>query len=148
MPLRYPTTSRTLLEKIAAGDGIGWDEFYEKYAPVVRALARGKGIEDAEDICQQVMLQFFKQSGTFRFDPGLARFRTYFGRIVRAKIADHFRRGRDAVRDQVLFLQQIDHQTYQGSDDFGGYIRVFLPFKRQPDAFPHPAAAFTLSSPA
>ena len=34
MPLRYPTTSGTLLEKIAAGDGIGWDEFYEKYAPV------------------------------------------------------------------------------------------------------------------
>ena len=93
MPLKYPTTSKTLLDRIAAGDEISWDEFYERYGGIVRALAHLKGLNDAEadDICQQVMLQFFKQSKTFRFEPGIARFRTYFGRIVRAKIADHYR---------------------------------------------------------
>ena len=28
MSLKYPTTSKTLLDKIASGDEISWDEFY------------------------------------------------------------------------------------------------------------------------
>ena len=57
MPLKYPTTSKTLLDRIAAGDEISWDEFYERYGGIVRALARLKGLNaaEADDICQQVM---------------------------------------------------------------------------------------------
>ena len=96
MPIKYPTTSKTLLEKISSGDEISWDEFYRKYAPVIKAVAKYKGIEyDADDICQQVMMHFFKQSKTFRFDPDIARFRTYFGRIVRGRIIDHFRKKKE-----------------------------------------------------
>ena len=97
MLLKYPTTSKTLLDKIAAGDEIGWDEFYIRYRPIVKALALFKGLSDADadDICQQVMTQFFRQSRSFKFDPGLARFRTYFGRIVRGKIADFYRRKKE-----------------------------------------------------
>ena len=93
MSIKYPTTSKTMLEKISSGDEICWDEFYSRYSPVVIAIARFKGLDDttAQDICQQVMVQFFQQSKTFRFDPQLGRFRTYFGRIIRAKIADHYR---------------------------------------------------------
>ncbi len=91
--MKYPTTSPTLLDKIAGGDEIGWDEFYERYKPVVLALAKFKGLDDAaaKDVLQQVMLAFFQQSRTFRFDPDIARFRTYFGRIVTARIADYYR---------------------------------------------------------
>lgn len=97
MSLKYPTTSKTLLDKIASGDEISWDEFYLKYAPIVKAIACFKGLNevDADDICQQVMMQFFKQSKTFKFDPDVARFRTYFGRIVRGRIIDHFRRKKE-----------------------------------------------------
>ena len=48
----------------------------------------------AFDVCQQVMTQFFQQSRSFRFDPGIARFRTYSERIVQGKIADFYRRRR------------------------------------------------------
>ena len=93
MPIKYPTTSKTLLEKISSGDEISWDEFYRKYAPVIKAVAKYKGIEyDADDICQQVMMHFFKQSKTFKFDPGIAKFRTYLGRIVSWKIIDYYRK--------------------------------------------------------
>ena len=94
MPLKYPTTSKTLLDKIASGDEISWNDFYEKYSPIVKALAKFKGLDAAaaDDVCQQVMLQFFKQSKTFKFDPDIARFRTYFGRIVRWKIIDYYRK--------------------------------------------------------
>ena len=63
----------------------------------MKALAKFKGLDAnaADDICQQVMLQFFNQSKTFKFDPDIARFRTYFGRIVRGRIIDHFRRKKE-----------------------------------------------------
>lgn len=97
MPLKYPTTSRTLLDKLASGDEISWDEFFIRYSPIVKAIAIFKGLSesDADDICQQVMTQFFQQSRRFKFDPGIARFRTYFGRIVRSRIADFYRRKRE-----------------------------------------------------
>ena len=44
MSLKYPTTSKTLLEKIASGDEICWDEFFNRYAPVVKAVAQYKGL--------------------------------------------------------------------------------------------------------
>ena len=102
MSLTYPTTSKTLLEKISSGDEISWDEFYRKYAPVIKAVAKYKGIEyDADDICQQVMMHFFKQSKTFKFDPGIARFRTYLGRIVSWKIADYYRKKRNILSGEA-----------------------------------------------
>ena len=106
MPLKYPTTSKTLLDKIASGDEISWDEFYQKYSPIVKALAQFKGLNaaDADDICQQVMMQFFKQSKSFKFDPNIAKFRTYFGRIVNAKIINYFRRkeNKEILVDDVM----------------------------------------------
>lgn len=102
MPLKYPTTSKTLLDKIASGDEISWDEFYRKYAPVIKAVAKYKGIEyDADDICQQVMMHFFKQSKTFKFDPGIAKFRTYLGRIVSWKIVDYYRKKRKKLSGEL-----------------------------------------------
>ena len=103
MSLKYPTTSKTLLDKIASGDEISWDEFYQKYSPVVKAVAQYRGLRaaDAEDICQQVMMQFFKQSKTFRFDPDIARFRTYFGLIIQSKISDFYRKKREISVDEL-----------------------------------------------
>ena len=102
MSIKYPTTSKTLLEKISSGDEISWDEFYRKYAPVIKAVAKYKGIEyDADDICQQVMMHFFKQSKTFKFDPGIAKFRTYLGRIVSWKIIDYYRKKREKLSEEL-----------------------------------------------
>ncbi len=37
---------------------------------------------------QEVMIRFFKNSQTFVFDPNIAKFRTYFGKIISGKIID------------------------------------------------------------
>ncbi len=103
MDLKYPTTSKTLLDRIASGDEISWDEFYERYCGIVRNLAKFNGLDDAaaDDICQQVMFQFFKQSKTFKFDPDVARFRTYFGRIIQSKIASYYRGKKEDPSDEI-----------------------------------------------
>ena len=48
MNLKYPATSKTLLDRIAAGDEISWDEFYNRYCGIVRDIAKFKGLDDAE----------------------------------------------------------------------------------------------------
>ena len=60
------TTRTTLLEKIAAGDEIGWREFFETYRKLVIDLAKKEGIpEDGQsDILQEVMLGVF-HNGNF-----------------------------------------------------------------------------------
>ena len=112
MPLKYPTTSKTLLDKIASGDEISWNDFYEKYSPIVKALAKFKGLDAAaaDDVCQQVMLQFFKQSKTFKFDPDIARFRTYFGRIVQGRIIDYFRKKHETPVEELEAIP-VDAET-------------------------------------
>ena len=112
MSLKYPTTSKTLLDKIASGDEISWDEFYQKYSPIVKALAQFKGLNaaDADDICQQVMMQFFKQSKTFKFDPNIAKFRTYFGLIVNSKICSYFRKAKENPTDNLEWIP-VDEET-------------------------------------
>ena len=112
MSLKYPTTSKTLLDKIASGDEISWDEFYQKYSPIVKALAKFKGLNaaDADDVCQQVMMQFFKQSKSFKFDPNIAKFRTYFGLIVNSKICGYFRDNKETSTDDMEWVP-VDAET-------------------------------------
>ena len=50
---------------------------------------------ECDDLVQNVMLKFFDAEKKFVWDERRARFRTWFGRIVRTKIADHYRRRRE-----------------------------------------------------
>ena len=78
----------------------------------MKALAKFKGLDAAaaDDVCQQVMLQFFKQSKTFKFDPDIARFRTYFGRIVRGKIIDYYRKKHETPVEELEAIS-VDAET-------------------------------------
>ena len=39
--MNYPTTQSSLLERVQQGDEISWNEFYFRYAPVIRAAGMG-----------------------------------------------------------------------------------------------------------
>ena len=92
--MRYPTTSKTLLDKLQSGDAVSWTEFFDRYRGIIISLGNLKGLtpEECDDLVQEVMFCFFKNSKTFVFNPQLARFRTYFGRIIQARILDLLRR--------------------------------------------------------
>lgn len=92
--MRYPTTSKTLLDKLQSGDAVSWTEFFDRYRGIIISLGNLKGLtpEECDDLVQEVMLCFFKNSKTFVFNPQIARFRTYFGRIIQARIFDLLRR--------------------------------------------------------
>lgn len=99
--MNYPKTSKTLIDKLKDGDLVSWDEFYERYHGIIVYVGHSKGLTDDEcdDLVQEVMVRFFKRAKTFSFDPGIAKFRTYFSRIVSGKIVDIMRKRMNTVAD-------------------------------------------------
>ena len=93
------TTRTTLLEKIAAGDEIGWEDFARTYSPLIQCIARWKNVpeDDIDDIRQQTLLSVF-HGGKFAYRrEENGKFRTWLGTIIRNRIADYFRKtGREA----------------------------------------------------
>lgn len=61
----------------------------DRQAPLVLALCRtsGLGPDDAEDVCQEVMISVYRGLRTY----GGCRLATWVYRIARRRIADHFR---------------------------------------------------------
>jgi RNA polymerase sigma-70 factor (ECF subfamily) len=146
--MNFPTTSKTLLEKIKSGDEIYWEEFYHRYSPIIRYVGHLYNFSDCEcdDLVQNVMLKFFNQSGKFVYREGEVKFRTYFSTIIRSQAIDYIRKNRKADMDkqeelslytpfeeqfrkewQKLILAEaleelrmrVDPQTYQAFELYG-----------------------------
>jgi len=85
---------------------IAWEEFRERYAPVIVGFSRNAGLrsQDAEDILQDVMLGFFRLSADFHYDPAKGRFRGYLKQATLNAIRKRIR-GSDracSVPDELL----------------------------------------------
>lgn len=94
-------TRATLLEQLRDGtDPLAWEEFFQRYWPLVYSSARQRGCSEhtAEEIVQEVMLKVFEQREVFRYDPGRGRFRDWLGTIVRNQVIDRRRRPSERVR--------------------------------------------------
>lgn len=92
----YPSTHKTMLEKIQSGDEVSWQEFYDRYSPVVLQAGGSYGLapEECQDLLQNVMLKFFRHDLVMKYDSKRARFRTYFNQILCSCIYDFRRRKR------------------------------------------------------
>ena len=94
-----PTTSPTLLERLTAGDEVGFAEFERRYAPMISTLGHLRRLNDREcaELVQEVLLVFFRKGENFRFDPARGKFRTFLGKVVRDCATDILRRRSTAV---------------------------------------------------
>ena len=92
----YPSTHKTMLEKIQSGDEVSWQEFYDRYSPVVLQAGGSYGLtpEECRDVLQNVMLKFFRHDLILKYDSKRARFRTYFNQILCSCICDYRRQKR------------------------------------------------------
>ncbi len=98
MDLAFPrrlspmTVSRDVLQRLAAGDPAALAEFYDRYAPLVNAIALRilRAAADAEDVVQEVFLQAWRQAD--RFDPGRGTPEAWLCTIARTRSLDRLRR--------------------------------------------------------
>ncbi|MST96322.1 sigma-70 family RNA polymerase sigma factor [Victivallaceae bacterium BBE-744-WT-12] len=88
------TTRKSLLEEIRSGNNISWFEFEQTYRPLI--LLRGQDYKlsdlEKEELCQQVLLDVFKGSSNFQYNPEKGRFRDYLRQLISHNAIDIIRR--------------------------------------------------------
>ena len=128
--MNYPSTHRSLLERVRSGEEIAWTEFYARYAPVIRFVGSLYHFNDfeCEDLVQNVMLKFFDAQKKFVYRENQTRFRTWFATVIRSQAVEYIRkagRGRenplpDDMTDDPFsekFLQEWRKVVFQDAMD-------------------------------
>lgn len=111
------TTRTTLLEKIAAGDEIGWADFQSTYRGLIYSIAKESGVPEADwdDIVQRTMLGVFND-GVFSYRRQENKlFRSWLGSIIRNKIADYFREeaGQRRRIPGAKLPEEVSHEDFE-----------------------------------
>ena len=89
----YPTTRTTLLNRLN-GDETAWTEFFHRYETAIADIGRYKGLspDECSDLVQNVMIRFHRKvEAGFKYDPSLAKFRTFFSKLVKGCVYDLLR---------------------------------------------------------
>jgi len=106
-----PTTSETLLDELGRDPGsVRWEEFAERYAPLIERFVRAESAahgaaiptHDRDDLVQETLVAVSRALPSFRYDPARGRFRGYLCRIVQ-NLASRYRRSL-AERREALGL--------------------------------------------
>ena len=89
-------TRASLLARLGnGGDQGAWREFFDIYWPLLVAVSRRSGLNDADaqDVAQDVLAMVSKQIPDFRYDPAEGSFKGWLLTLTRRRIARHWRRG-------------------------------------------------------
>lgn len=93
-----PTTTTVLLTQLRdADDHRAWNEFHQRYMPIILGVARQLGLDehDAADVAQDTLSRFVVEYRLGRYDRQRGRLRAWIVAIVRYRVIDLFReRGR------------------------------------------------------
>jgi RNA polymerase sigma-70 factor (ECF subfamily) len=84
-----PTTRVSLLVRIRdRGDAQAWEEFVDLYAPLVYALARRHGLQDADaaDLTQEVLRTVVRVAPGFAYEPTRGSFRGWLLTVARNQL--------------------------------------------------------------
>jgi RNA polymerase sigma-70 factor (ECF subfamily) len=84
--------SRTILQRVAAGDPGAVSECLDRYGGIVSALARrmSSDVADAEDAVQEIFVDVWRNAP--RFDPAVAGEATFLAMLARRRLIDRGRR--------------------------------------------------------
>ncbi len=106
----YFTTNVTFLEKICSGDEVSWEQFKKIYSPLIRSCGFYWKLSPAEcdELIQEVMISFFRRSGTFKYDPQRGSFRSYLRTIARNSTFAILRRRSDNVPESEVQNSVMD----------------------------------------
>ena len=123
--MNYPSTHKSLLERVQNGEEIAWREFYDRYAPVIRFVGSLYHFNEfeCEDLVQNVMLKFFDSRKKFVYREKLAKFRTWFAAVIRSQAVDYIRA---AGRGMENPLSEDDSQDPFAEDFLQEWRKVML----------------------
>ena len=88
-------TRRSLLSRLRDFEDRGsWQTFFELYWRLLYNVARRAGLDDvdAQDVVQDTVMAVAREIPQFRYDPERGSFKQWLFRILRRRVADHFRK--------------------------------------------------------
>ncbi len=88
-------TRVTLLTRLRdQEDQRAWAEFVELYAPIMYNFVSKRGLQkaDVEDVVQNTLRAIAGAIQQFEYDSSKGTFRSWLFRVLRSKLADHFRK--------------------------------------------------------
>ena len=88
-------TRRSLLSRLRDHeDRDSWQTFFDRYWRLLYNVARRAGLDDvdAQDVVQDTVIAVAREIPEFRYDPALGSFKQWLFRILRRRVADHFRK--------------------------------------------------------
>ena len=128
-------TSTTLLGRVAlTGDEPACAEFVARYAPMVKAIARARGlaVEDCDDIAQEVMMAAIDALREHRYDRQIGRFKAWLKGVIYHRVNRAWRARAGRVTREV----QVP------PDAFALRGRPGIPVEDVPDPSPTPDEQF------
>jgi RNA polymerase sigma-70 factor (ECF subfamily) len=97
----FPATRASLLLRLRdPRDEGAWEEFVRLYTPLVYGYARRQGLQDADaaDLSQEVLGAVAGAVGRLDYDPRRGAFRNWLFTVVRRKLSNWRRNGRNRVQ--------------------------------------------------
>jgi RNA polymerase sigma factor (sigma-70 family) len=90
-----------MLDRIRAGDEVGWDEFFRCYRPLILLRGGDRGLRDDEkqDLVQDVMVSVFRGQRSFRYDRAKGRYRDFLKKVIDRRAFDMLRKRRPEERE-------------------------------------------------
>ncbi|MEO8165745.1 MAG: sigma-70 family RNA polymerase sigma factor [Betaproteobacteria bacterium] len=123
-----PETSGTLLEKLRdCSNSRAWRLFADLYSPSIFAIARRKGLNDADarDVVQESLLRCCRALPGFEYD-ATKKFRGWLSQVVTNVIMDRYRndKGRPIATGQSSMLERLDQQPGREPDPAADMLAV------------------------
>jgi len=111
-------TSPSLLIRLRdTGDQRAWDEFHQRYAPMIRGWCHHWFPRETDDMVQEVFIRLTKCLKTFDYEPGKGRFRGYLKTVTHRLMEDLKERAArrppidgDAVPEEVEAREDLGHR--------------------------------------
>jgi RNA polymerase sigma-70 factor (ECF subfamily) len=101
-------TSASLLIRLKdPADQRAWDEFHERYAPMIRGWCGHWFPRETDDMAQEVFARLFRCLKDFEYEPGKGRFRGYLKTVTHRLMADLKERpvGTPMINDEAILVE-------------------------------------------
>ncbi|MCM8533363.1 MAG: sigma-70 family RNA polymerase sigma factor [Lentisphaeraceae bacterium] len=112
--MKDTSTCAILLEKAKnPNDEPVWQEFCDKYEAYIYMLSINYGLdpESAKDLTQIVLIKLWKKLPLFKYNPKIAKFRSWLSRVVKNEVMSTFRSQKRRIDITNGYLETLSEEN-------------------------------------